>query len=229
MTARIFVVEDDQALRELLRAYLERDGFSVDTFADGLGAWEAAEKKPPDLMLLDLMLPEMDGIEVMTRVREHLPQVATIMVTARTTEQDRIKGLTLGADDYVVKPFSPAEVVLRVRAVLRRLQDTHQESGAPLTSGPIALDSGRHLVSVHDRPIDLTPTEFKLLEALMGRPGWTFTRQQLVDLAIGPDFLGFDRNIDVHVANLRRKLGLRPSPIHTVYGVGYRLDPDAAP
>jgi DNA-binding response OmpR family regulator len=227
MMARIFVVEDDDALRDLVAAYLERSGYRVERFGDGREALDAALQVPPDLMVLDLMLPGMDGLAVAGRLREEAPGTAIIMLTARTTEEDRIQGLMTGADDYVVKPFSPAELVLRVQAVLRRLQEPSVPT-RPLRAGPIALDVRRHLVTVADRPVSLTPTEFRILETLMSRPGWTFTRQQLLDQALGPDFVGFDRNVDVHIANLRKKLRLSPSPIRTVYGIGYRLETDQA-
>jgi DNA-binding response OmpR family regulator len=227
MMGRIFVVEDDDALRDLVAAYLERAGYEVWRYDNGRAALEAALATPPDLVVLDLMLPELDGLTVASRLREDAPAVAIIMVTARTTEQDRIQGLMTGADDYVVKPFSPAELVLRVQAVLRRMQEPPLRA-RPLAVGVIQLDARRHLVTVGERPVSLTPTEFRILETLMSRPGWTFTRQQLLDQAAGPDFAGFDRNVDVHIANLRRKLRLSPSPIRTVYGIGYRLEPEAA-
>jgi two-component system alkaline phosphatase synthesis response regulator PhoP len=223
MAARIFVVEDDEDLLQLLEAYLLRQGYEVELFSDGKEALRAALNDPPDLVILDLMLPGLDGLALATRLREERAHVPIIMLTARTTEQDRLAGLRAGADDYVVKPFSPAEVVLRVQAVLRRAGDAGAVTA--LSSGPVRLDPRRHLVTVDGQAIDLTPTEFRLLEALMLRPGWTFSRQQLLDHAIGTEFMGFDRNIDVHIANLRKKLRLRPSPIRTVYGVGYRLEP----
>jgi two-component system response regulator ResD len=225
MSDRIMVVEDDAALRDLVTAYLGRAGYAVEGYDDGRMALEAALAAPPDLVVLDLMLPGVDGLTIAARLRDAAPGTAIIMLTARSTEQDRIQGLSAGADDYVVKPFSPAELVLRVQAVLRRLKEG-QGAGRALRLGALVLDPVRHVVSVGDRGINLTPTEFRILEVLMSRPGWTFTRQQLLDAALGPDFGGFDRNVDVHIANLRKKLRLTPSPIRTVYGVGYRLDPD---
>lgn len=225
MSARIYVVEDEAALQNLLQAYLTRAGFTVHVFGNGRDALAAIRATPPDLVVLDLLLPGMDGVRVTEALRSESIDVPIIMLTAKSTEADRIRGFRVGADDYVAKPFSPAEVVLRVQAVLRRAREDKPAAATVLESGPIRLDPGRHTVSVADEPVDLTPTEFRMLMLLMERPGWTFSRQQLLDQVAGPDFLGFDRNIDVHVANLRKKLGLKPSPIRTVYGVGYRLEP----
>lgn len=225
MSARIYVVEDEAALQNLLQAYLTRAGFTVHVFGNGREALSSIRSAPPDLVVLDLLLPGMDGVRVTEALRAESIDVPIIMLTAKSTEADRIRGFRVGADDYVAKPFSPAEVVLRVQAVLRRAREDKPASETVLESGPIRLDPGRHTVSVAETPIDLTPTEFRMLTLLMERPGWTFSRQQLLDQVAGPDFLGFDRNIDVHVANLRKKLGIKPSPIRTVYGVGYRLEP----
>lgn len=222
MYTRIFVVEDEPALQHLLRAYLERAGFLVETFADGLAALQAIDQEPPDLVLLDILLPGLDGLSLIKRLRLNHNHLPIILLTAKSTEADRIQGLQIGADDYVVKPFSPSEVVLRVQAVLRRVKDGMAPSAA-LRAGPIHLDPGRHEAMVHGNPVDLTPSEFRLLEVMMQHPEQTFTRQQLLDHIAGPDFLGFDRNVDVHIANLRKKLRLKPSPIQTIYGVGYRL------
>ncbi len=221
MAKTILVVDDEVHVQRLLRMYLEQAGYRVQTCGDGPSALAAAREVRPDLVLLDLMLPGMDGIEVCNRIRAE-QDLPIIMLTARTTEQDRLKGLRGGADDYVSKPFSPPEIVLRVGAVLRRVSATGEAKERVLNVGPVALDPDLHLATVEGRDLSLTPTEFRLLAALMSRPGWTFERQQLLDIVAGPDFLGYDRNIDVHIANLRKKLGIAPSPIHTVYGVGYR-------
>jgi DNA-binding response OmpR family regulator len=225
---RVLVVEDELHVTNLLRLYLERAGYEVTSCADGARALETVRQTSPDLVILDLMLPGKDGLSICRELREE-GDLPVIMLTARTTEQDRLRGLRDGADDYVTKPFSPAEVVLRVEAVLRRSR--REPPSSPLRAGPVELDPDMHRVTVHGREVPLTPSEFRLLQALMASPGRTFSRQQLLDRIAGPDFAGFDRNVDVHVANLRKKLGLRPSPVRTVYGVGYRFhwEPAAGP
>lgn len=221
---RVLVVDDELHVQRLLRMYLERAGYTVLVSADGTSALRMIQEARPDLVLLDLMLPGVDGLEICRRMRQE-GETPVIMLTARTTEQDRLRGLRDGADDYVTKPFSPAEVVLRVEAVLRRAAPK-ETRGGPLRGGPVQLDPDMHSVTVDEQEVAVTPTEFRLLETLLGEPGRTFTRQQLLDHIAGPDFAGFDRNVDVHVANLRKKLGLDPSPIKTVYGVGYRFQAD---
>jgi DNA-binding response OmpR family regulator len=238
MSRKILVVDDEVHVRNLLRLYLERAGYRVLTCADGPSALRAVREEQPDLVILDLMLPGSDGLAVCRQLRLQ-GDIPVIMLTARTTEQDRLRGLRDGADDYVTKPFSPAEVVLRVGAVLRRTARTAEGTDSargeldaapdpPIRIGPVELDPTMHRVTLDGREVGLTPTEFRLLHALMSAPGRTFTRQQLLDRIAGPDFTGFDRNVDVHVANVRRKLGLRPSPLRTVYGVGYRFVGDAS-
>lgn len=218
---RILVVDDEVHVQNLLRMYLEHAGYEVHCCGDGDAALTALRATPPDLVILDLMLPGTGGLEVCRRLRSER-DTPVIMLTARTTEQDRLRGLRDGADDYVTKPFSPAEVTLRVAAVLRRA--AHPAAPPPaLRVGRVEIDADSHRVTAEGREITLTPTEFKLLHTLMSAPGRTFSRQELLDRIAGPDFAGFDRNVDVHVANLRKKLGLKPSPIRTVYGVGYRL------
>ena len=224
MNKRVLIVDDEVHVQRLLRMYLERAGYTALLCGDGESAMRMVRESKPDLIILDLMLPGVDGLEICRRLRQE-GDIPVIMVTARTTEQDRLRGLRDGADDYVTKPFSPAEVVLRVEAVLRRVAPKEARNG-PLRGGPVELDPDMHRVTVDDDEIALTPTEFRLLQTLLGEPGRTFTRQQLLDHIAGPDFAGFDRNVDVHVANLRKKLGLEPSPIKTVYGVGYRFQAD---
>lgn len=218
---RVLVVDDAVAVQRLLRLYLERAGYTVDTCGDGEEALARVSATQPDLVILDLMLPGLGGLEICRRLRAE-GDLPVIMLTARTTEQDRLRGLRDGADDYVTKPFSPAEVVLRVEAVLRRAQP-RGELSETLVMGPVEVDPEKHRVVVDGHDVNVTPTEFRLLLTLMASPGRTFSRQQLLDHIAGPDFAGFDRNVDVHVANLRKKLGLRPSPVRTVYGVGYRF------
>lgn len=223
-SARILVVDDEAQIRELVRLYLEREGYVVRGCGDGPSALDAVSEWSPDLMVLDLLLPGMSGNEVCRRLRDEGSRLPIIMLTARTTEQDKLTGLRGGADDYVTKPFSPAEVAARVGAVLRRVKGEPEDEMA--AAGPVEVDARTHEARVHGESIALTPTEFRLLGAFVREPGRAFTRAQLLDLALGPDFDGFDRNVDVHVMNLRKKLGLQPSPIRTVYGVGYKFEVD---
>jgi len=225
MRRSVLVVDDDPKLVELLRLYLERDGYRVRTAAGGPQALEALRNGQPDLVILDLMLPEMDGLEVCRVLREEA-DTPVIMLTARTSEKDRITGFDLGADDYVTKPFSPGELLARVRAVLRRVGE--REGPDELSFGELKIDLLRHEVLVGEDRVELTPTEFRLLEAMAREPGRVFTRQQLIHAALGYDFEGFERTIDAHVKNLRRKIEADPkvpSYIRTVFGVGYRFVP----
>lgn len=222
MNTRVFVVEDEPQLLALLATYLKKHGHEPVTFDNGRDALHPILADAPDLVILDILLPGEDGLSLLRQVRDHGSRVPVILLTALSQEAQRIEGFRSGADDYVVKPFSPAELMLRVEAVLRRAK-SGAAPGTMLQVGPLALDPQSHVVTAGGRTLSLTPTEFRLLAALMSRPGWTFERQQLLDIVAGPDFLGYDRNVDVHIANLRRKLGLNPSPIRTVYGVGYRL------
>ncbi len=190
------------------------------TYADGQSAVNAIASRPPDLVLLDILLPGLDGLSVLGEVRRLHPQVAVILLTALSQEPERLKGLSAGADDYITKPFSPAEVVLRVKAVLRRTQG--ESPPTIMESGPVRIDSAARTVQVGERQIALTPSEYTLLATLIRRPGRTFTRDQLLDILQGLDRSAMDRTVDVFVAKVRKKLGLNPSPIHTVWGVGYR-------
>ena len=219
----ILLVEDDANMAALLKTYLERDGFAVEIQSDGRRALAAARANPPALMLLDVMLPGLDGWEVCRALRRE-SSLPIIMLTARIDEADRIAGLRLGADDYVVKPFSPAEVVERVKAVLRRVDG--RALGAMLTHGGIALSPERFSASVEGASVALTRSEFRLLETFMRAPGRVFTREQLLETLYlhGGDVI--DRAVDVHIVNLRRKIEREPSQpryIETVRGVGYRL------
>jgi DNA-binding response OmpR family regulator len=215
---RILLVEDDPKTRETVALYLRREGHEVVTADDGVRALEAAHEHEPHLVVLDLMLPRMDGLAVCRALRESPLRPGIIMVTARTTEDDKLTGLDLGADDYVTKPFSPRELMARVRAVLRRASEEDV-----ISAGPIVVDRARREVRVHAALATLTPTEYRLLEALVRAPGRTFTRQELVERAFGDDYGGLDRTVDVHVKNLRRKLGETGNAITTVFGVGYKL------
>jgi two-component system alkaline phosphatase synthesis response regulator PhoP len=224
---RILVVDDDKQIIRLLQAYLERAGYLVLTAADGETALHTIRRERPDLVLLDLMLPDRDGWQITRLVRqdEYLAALPIVMLTARVEDSDKIVGLELGADDYVTKPFNPQEVVARVRAVLRRV------AGGPVTPhvlqvGELRLDLDRHYVTLQDKLIELTPTEFDLLHVLMKQPGHAFTRLELVEQGLGYSYEGMERTLDSHIKNLRRKLEPNPGQpvyIETVYGVGYRL------
>ena len=224
MTQTILVVDDEPQIVRLVRAYLEEAGYRVVTGSDGQEALHVARHEKPDLVVLDVLMPRMDGLEFTRRIRSER-NVPIVMLTARAEETDRIVGLELGADDYVTKPFSPRELVARVRAVLRRAQSQIEPSPV-LRVGPLTLDRDTHAVAVSDRPVDLTPTEFSILETLMTTPGRAFTRAQLLEAAQGIAFEAYERTVDAHIKNLRRKL--EPDPVHprqilTVRGVGYRL------
>ena len=227
---RILVVDDDRNIVQLVRTYLEKDGYQVGTAYDGEEALDAAEHFKPDLVVLDLMLPGVDGLEVCKRLR-WTSDVPIIMLTARTTETDKLAGLDLGADDYVTKPFSPRELLARMRAVFRRLPNGDELGPEELKVGILAVYPRRRAVSVNDEPAHLTPTEFNLLKILSISPGQVFSRAQLIEKAFGYDFDGFERNVDVHITSLRRKLerlGASKHLIKTVYGLGYCLDSEAA-
>lgn len=223
----ILVVDDEQRIVDLLKVYLEKDGFRVVSAPDGRQALFTARHEKPDLIILDLMMPEMDGIEFTRRFRRE-SNTPIIMLTARVEDMDKILGLELGADDYVTKPFSPREVVARVRAVLRR---STEEPAPPdlLRSGDLLLDRDAHTVALAGQAVDLTPTEFGLLAALMSRPGRVLTRLELLKAAQGVAYEGYERTVDVHIKNLRRKI--EPDPrnpefILTVFGIGYRFRDD---
>ncbi len=223
MQELILVVDDEPRVVRLARDYLEKSGFRVISAADGPSALVMARRDHPDLIVLDLLLPGLDGREVCRHLRRE-SDVPVIMLTALAEESDQVVGLEIGADDYIVKPFSPRALVARVRAMLRR---SHGQVKAPavLRSGGLEIDSERYTVSLDQLPIHLTPNEFKLLYSLVRRPGQTLTREQLSDDLYGAAPTGLDRSIDSHIKNLRRKLeaGGRQPQIETVYGVGYRF------
>ncbi|MBI4200586.1 MAG: response regulator transcription factor [Chloroflexi bacterium] len=226
MASTVLIVEDDPNTVELVRLYLGRDGHKVLIASDGPEGLRLAREAHPDLVVLDLMLPGLDGMEVCRILREE-SDVPIVMLTARVEEDDRLVGLDLGADDYVAKPFSPRELAARIRAVLRRTATGAVDRGpAELRHGNITADLRHRAVRVGATPVRLTPTEFRLLVLLLRQPGRTFTRQEIMDRVFGEDFDGFDRTVDAHVSNLRRKLEAdpqRPRYIHAVYGVGYRF------
>jgi two-component system, OmpR family, alkaline phosphatase synthesis response regulator PhoP len=225
----VLVVDDEQRLRDLIRSYLERDGFAVLAAADGLTALDLARQHRPDVVVLDLMLPGLDGLEVCRRLRA-FSDAYVIMLTAKAEEIDRIIGLEVGADDYLTKPFSPRELLARVRAMLRRPR--HGGSTAPIDVPPtqrfgeLVIDHGRREVTLGSVIVPLTPLEFKLLTTLAEHPGLVFTRAQLLEHVWGPDYFGDDHVVDVHIANLRKKLSSSAAQayIETMRGVGYRFN-----
>ena len=224
MRPRILVVEDDAKTAELIRLYLERERYVVQVETDGEAAIGAALSTEPDLMVLDVMLPRVDGIDVCRAVREH-SELPIIMVTARGTEADTLLGLSSGADDYIAKPFRPRELVARVEAVLRRSAAARSERAEPLWIDDLEIDQRAHEARRDGRPIALTPREFRLLEALARSPGRAFSRAELMAEAFGYEYDGLDRTIDAHIANLRRKIEPDPADpryVQAVFGIGYR-------
>ncbi len=220
---KVLVVDDDVKTVELVKLYLNRDGYRVLTAYNGNEALKLARENQPDLIVLDLMLPGINGLEICRILREE-SDVPIIMLTALTTDDDRLKGLDIGADDYVTKPFSPRELAARVRAVLRRLPG--ERGPEKIEHGALTVNFLKHEASLEGKPLNLTPIEFKVLGALVKEPGRVFSRAQIIEKALGYDFNGFDRTIDVHILKLRRKL--EPDPRHpryikTVYGAGYKL------
>jgi DNA-binding response OmpR family regulator len=223
---RILIVDDNQKIVDVVQAYLEKDGYRVLTALNGLEALELARHRRPDLIVLDLLLPGMDGLDVCRVLRAEGNEVPIIMLTAKTTEADKLIGLELGADDYVTKPFSPRELVARVRAVLRRVGERGDQDPPEIQRGDLVVDFARHEVRLDGAPVRLTPTEFTLLEVLVREPGRAFSRLELLDRVFGFDFEGLERTVDVHVMNLRKKIEpdpSQPSYVQTVYGVGYRF------
>ncbi len=223
----VLVVDDDANVVQLTRLYLEREGYRVLSANDGAEGLSLAREELPSLVVLDVMLPRLNGLDVCRALRKE-SEVPIIMLTARVEEDDRLAGLDLGADDYVTKPFSPRELAARVRAVLRRAA-RERAAGEPavLAAGAIELDRRARRATVDGRELRLTPTEFRLLALLMGRPARTYTRDEIINRVFGDDFDGFDRTVDAHVSSLRRKLDAGTAGgaklIETVYGIGYRL------
>jgi DNA-binding response OmpR family regulator len=226
----ILVVDDDRKTVDLVRLYLERAGYDVRVAYDGRQALDQVRQQRPDLVVLDLMLPQLDGLDVCHVLQREPRAVPVIMLTARTTEEDKLSGLETGADDYVTKPFSPRELVARVKAVLRRSsgdQDSEREPESRL--GDLVIDHVRHEARVAGEEVHLTPKEFRLLQVLAREPGRAFERHQLLERAFGYDYEGLERTVDVHVAKLRKKIEPDPGrPIYvlTVPGVGYKLASD---
>jgi DNA-binding response OmpR family regulator len=226
VSARILVADDDRKLGSLVRTYLERAGHTVVVVHDGRSALDECRRRQPDLAILDIMMPLLDGRDVCHVLRAE-GTIPIIFLTARSAEDDLVSGLALGADDYITKPFSPRELVARVEAVLRRTRGPDQPT--VLTAGALVLDDSRHQVTHDGRPVDCTPAEFRILRELVGRPQHVFTRARLLESAFGFDHGALERTIDAHMMNLRRKLEPDPrAPRHlvTVYGVGYKFVPD---
>ncbi len=222
--ARILVVDDEPSILKLVSAYLRPEGYEIQTATDGNSGLKAARALKPDLIILDVMLPGMDGVELLTRLRRE-SNAYVIMLTARTEETDKIVGLSVGADDYVTKPFSPRELVARVKAALRRLQ-AGQGAGSDrrvLSFKHVVLDAGAHVVKVDDRLVELTAADFELLRALAENRGRVLTREQLLEKVWGGEYFGEMRVVDVHIGHIRQKLG-RDELIATVRGVGYRFE-----
>ena len=225
MNRTILVVDDDKKIVQLVSLYLRKEGYRVLPAFDGQEALEIARSQQPDLIVLDLFLPELDGADVCRLLRAD-SRVPIIMLTARATDEDKLLGLDLGADDYLTKPFNPRELVARVRAVLRRTLPDDDTNGE-LHFGDLAISLVRREVAAHGQPVSLTPTEFRLLETLVREPGRAFSRSELLDRAFGFDYDGIERTVDVHIMNLRRKIEPQPGTpryIMTVPGFGYRFE-----
>ncbi len=229
MNRTILVVDDDKKIVQLVSLYLKKEGYRVLTAYDGQEALDLARSKQPDLIVLDLFLPELDGTDVCRLLRAE-SRVPIIMLTARATDEDKLLGLDIGADDYLTKPFNPRELVARVRAVLRRTWP-EEEPNADLNFGQLNISLLRREVVAHGQAVALTPTEFRLLETLAREPGRAFSRSELLDRAFGFDYDGIERTVDVHIMNLRRKIESQPGApryIMTVPGFGYRFEGDHA-
>ena len=230
MTSKVLIVEDDPSTIELVRLYLQRDGYKVIAAMDGTEGLRLAREARPDLVVLDLMLPGMDGMQICQALREE-STVPIVMLTARVEEEDRLAGLDMGANDYITKPFSPRELAARVRAVLRRTARDMVEPGpAELDHETVSVDLRQKTAYTSGKEVRLTPTEFRILALLIREPARIFSRDQIIDRVFGYDFDGFDRTVDAHVSNLRRKIQADPDGpryIHTVYGMGYRFAANA--
>ena len=220
----ILIVEDEENLRETLKYRFNAEGYRVVTASDGRQALDLVASARPDLVMLDVMLPGLDGFEV-CRILRKTTRVPILMLTARDEEVDKVVGLEMGADDYVTKPFSPRELAARVRTVLRRVGETAEATEEDAHFGPLTVSFRRHEALIDEHPVALTPSEFLILAALVREPGRAFTRQQLLERALGHNSDTLERNVDVHVMNIRRKLGFgADDPIKAVYGVGYKFE-----
>jgi two-component system alkaline phosphatase synthesis response regulator PhoP len=227
MSPRILVVDDDRQIVRLVQSYLQQSGFTVLTAYDGEEALHAIRREKPDLVVLDLMLPKRDGLDVTRIVRsdEALAALPILMLTARVEDVDKLIGLELGADDYLTKPFNPPEVVARVKAILRRSSGALKPP-AIVQVRSLRLDLDRHVATIDERPLDLTPTEFDVLRVMMQNPDRAFTRGELIEKTVGYGYEGLERTVDSHIKNLRKKIETdpaKPEYLETVFGVGYRL------
>ncbi len=224
MTAElILLVDDEPSIVQLARLYLERDGYRIHAVGDGRSALQAVQTFQPALIVLDVMLPEMDGLEVCRRLRAENNRVPILMLTARDDDIDKILGLELGADDYLTKPFNPRELVARIKAILRRVEPSTGSTAEPIRLGDLVIDTGRREVTCKGQLVDLRTQEFEVLLALAQHKGLVLSREQLLSLAWGYDFFGQTRTVDVHIAQLRRKLAASFVRIETVTGIGYKL------
>jgi DNA-binding response OmpR family regulator len=227
VTERILIVEDEANIASFVALYLQKAGYAVDRAATGGEGIERASKAKPSLVVLDLNLPDMDGLEVCKAMRQE-SQVPILMLTARDDDVDKIVGLEVGADDYMTKPFNPRELVARIRSILRRATAAPPKSKGRKEHGSLVIDAGRREVTVEGRPVQLAPKEFDLLWELLDHRGMVLTREQLLERVWGYTFVGDTRTVDVHVRQLRRKIG-EECPVVTVWGVGYKVADDAAP
>ncbi|MBM4763232.1 response regulator transcription factor [Bacillus sp. B15-48] len=229
MAKRIAIVDDEKKLRDTLTAYLTNEGYDTVEAEDGEEALKVVKTNPVDLILLDVMMPNKDGIETLREIRMHDRNMPVIMLTAKSEEIDKLLGLEMGADDYITKPFSLRELVARIKTVLRRSGPSSIELDEPdeiLKRGPIEMNESTYEVKVNNELISLTPTEYKILITLARKPGRVFSRLQLLDLVMGEAYIHYERSIDTHVSNLRKKIEQDPAApvyIHTVYGIGYRF------
>lgn len=227
MSKLIAVVDDEEDIVDLITHHLEKEKFKVEPFYDGESILEYTKKNKPSLVILDLMLPGVDGLEVCKVLKrdEQTSSIPIIMLTAKSTETDKVVGLELGADDYITKPFSPRELIARVKSVLRRIE-AKQQVAKIIEIGELRVDLAKYQVTINKKRVDLTTTEFKLLSVLVSRIGWVFNRQQLLDEIWDYDRVVLDRTIDVHIRNLREKLGKYGNYIKSMRGVGYKFEKD---
>ncbi len=225
MSKLIAIVDDEPDILELVSIHLEKNGYRSEKFLNGETFLAFLQKSRPDLIVLDLMLPDMDGLDICKYLKREndLSTIPIIMLTAKGEETDKILGLELGADDYVTKPFSPKELIARIRAVLRRKQET-AATKVLAAGGILSIDTDKHEVRVHSRKIDLTSTEFRILQLLISKKGWVFSREKILDYLWGQEKAVVDRTIDVHIKHLREKLGEAAALIKNVRGVGYKLE-----
>ena len=225
MNLLIVIVDDDEDIRDIVGFHLKESGFDVLEYSTASDLMDSLRHHMPDLMILDLKLPDADGMEICKKLKntQNLRDIPIIMLTGRGDETDRVLGLELGADDYITKPFSARELVARVKTVLRR-KKPDQDTSIIEVARRLKIDCKKYLVTLDGKEIDFTPTEFKILKMLATRKGWVFTRQQILDILWGPDKVVVDRSIDVHIKNIKKKLGTARNIIHNIRGVGYKLD-----